>query len=273
MSATEYYNHTTFPASNAAGSSASMRAELEAVEAGFGKLPDLSGNGGKVVAVNAGGTALEAVSSLTVAQGGTGRATGTTAYGLIAAGTTATGEQQTLAAGLTTQILVGGGASALPVWTAATGSGAPVRATSPTLETPVLGVATATNVAIGGAKRNGYGFTCRDSASFMLQSAAVAWSVYNTTLGVDQIDAIPTAQGGVIQIGIGTDHPVGGAQLNRLGFGPAANDFGVYHGSGVPTVSAAKGSLYLRTDGSATSNRMYVNTDGGTTWTAVITAA
>ena len=35
--------------------------------------------------------------------------------------------------GLTTQILVGGGASAFPVWTAATGTGAPVRATSPTL--------------------------------------------------------------------------------------------------------------------------------------------
>lgn len=82
---------------------------------------------------------------LSVPQGGTGRATSTTAYGLLAAGTTATGVQQTLAAGLTTQILVGGGASALPVWTVATGSGAPVRATSPTLVTPVLGVATGTS--------------------------------------------------------------------------------------------------------------------------------
>lgn len=85
-------------------------------------------------------------SALSVANGGTGRATSTTAYGLLAAGTTATGAHQTLAAGLTTQILVGGGASALPVWTAATGSGAPVRATSPTLTTPVLGVASATTI-------------------------------------------------------------------------------------------------------------------------------
>lgn len=83
---------------------------------------------------------------VTVAQGGTGRATGTTAYALVATGTTATGAQQTLAAGATTEILVGGGASALPVWTTATGSGAPVRATSPTLVTPVLGVATATSI-------------------------------------------------------------------------------------------------------------------------------
>lgn len=78
-----------------------------------------------------------------VANGGTGRATGTTAYALIATGTTATGAQQSLAAGATTEILVGGGASALPAWTTATGSGAPVRATSPTLVTPALGTPTA----------------------------------------------------------------------------------------------------------------------------------
>lgn len=79
---------------------------------------------------------------LTVANGGTGRATGTTAYALVATGTTATGAQQTLASGATTEILVGGGAAALPVWTTATGSGAPVRATSPTLVTPILGTPT-----------------------------------------------------------------------------------------------------------------------------------
>lgn len=83
---------------------------------------------------------------LPVAGGGTGRATSTTAYGLIAAGTTATGAHQTLAAGETTEILVGGGAAALPVWTAASGSGAPCRVNTPTLITPVLGVATATSI-------------------------------------------------------------------------------------------------------------------------------
>src|SRR3990167_8011751 len=39
----------------------------------------------------------------------------------------------------TTHILVGGGAGVAPVMTLSTGSGAPVRATSPTLVTPVLG--------------------------------------------------------------------------------------------------------------------------------------
>lgn len=43
-------------------------------------------------------------------------------------------------------------------------------------------------------------------------------------------------------------------------------DFGVFFGSGAPTLSAGKGSLYMRTDGSSTSTRLYVNSDGGTTW-------
>ena len=82
---------------------------------------------------NAPATILTDNSVVSVVQGGSGRATGTTAYGLLAAGTTATGVQQTLAIGATTDLLVGGGASALPVWTAATGTGSPVRATSPTI--------------------------------------------------------------------------------------------------------------------------------------------
>lgn len=47
---------------------------------------------------------------------------------------------------------------------------------------------------------------------------------------------------------------------------------GIYVGSGAPTVSAAQGSLYLRTDGSSTSTRLYVNTNGTTGWTNVTTA-
>lgn len=91
-------------------------------------------------------TILTTDAAVTVAQGGTGRISSITAYGLIAAGTTATGAHQTLAAGATTEILVGGGASALPVWTTATGSGAPVRATSPALVTPSLGTPTSGNL-------------------------------------------------------------------------------------------------------------------------------
>jgi len=87
---------------------------------------------------------------LPIANGGTGRATGTTAYALIATGTSATGAEQTLANAATTEILVGGGASALPVWTTATGTGAPVRATTPSLTTPNIGAATGTSLTASG---------------------------------------------------------------------------------------------------------------------------
>ena len=51
-----------------------------------------------------------------------------------------------------------------------------------------------------------------------------------------------------------------------------AAGMGMYIGSGAPTVAAAKGSIYLRSDGSSTSTRLYVS-DGGTTWIAVTTAS
>jgi len=70
----------------------------------------------------------------------------------------------------------------------------------------------------------------------------------------------------------GTAVPAGGTAGAGYRFSSVAN-LGVFFGSGVPTLSAAKGSLYLRTDGSTTNNRMYVNTDGATAWTAVTTAS
>lgn len=66
--ANPYYDHTTFPTTNSSASSATMRAELDLIEAGFDKLPTLSGNGLKVVRVNAGATALEAVDISGVSQ-------------------------------------------------------------------------------------------------------------------------------------------------------------------------------------------------------------
>lgn len=68
----------------------------------------------------------------------------------------------------------------------------------------------------------------------------------------------------------GTSIPSGGTTGAGFQFSNAVN-FGVFFGSGAPTLSAARGSLYLRSDGNATNNRMYVNTDGGTGWTAVTT--
>lgn len=86
----EYYTASGYPANNASGSSASMRTELGLISAGLDKLPTLAANGSKLIAVNSGATALEAITT--------------------------------------------------------TGTGSGVRATSPTLVTPTIGVATATSV-------------------------------------------------------------------------------------------------------------------------------
>jgi hypothetical protein len=66
--------------------------------------------------------------------------------------------------------------------------------------------------------------------------------------------------------------PAGGTAGKGFTFSTTVN-FGVFFGSGAPTLQAAKGSLYLRSDGSSTSTRVYVNTDGATAWTNLVTAA
>lgn len=57
-----YYNTTGTPATGSHGASANIRAELALIQAGFELLPTLSGNGDKLIGVNAGATALEAKS-------------------------------------------------------------------------------------------------------------------------------------------------------------------------------------------------------------------
>jgi hypothetical protein len=188
----EYYDHSTYPASGAAGSSSAARAEFEAIQAGFDKLPTLSGNASKIVAVNSAGTALEAIT--TTGTGSGVRATsptlvtpniGTPSAGVL---TSCTGlPVSTGLAGLGTgvatalgvnvgsagSVVLNAGAlgtpssgtltscTGLPVSTGLTGagtgvltalgqnvmgSGRIVLATSPTLTTPDIGVATATSV-------------------------------------------------------------------------------------------------------------------------------
>ena len=97
----------------------------------------------------------------------------------------------------------------------------------------------------------------------------------NPTIGVTAGSlAITPAIVGAAAVGAfqGTAIPAGGTA--GLGFlATSTTNFGIFFGSGVPTLAAAKGSLYLRSDGSTTNDRAYINTNGSTTWTAVITAA
>jgi len=70
----------------------------------------------------------------------------------------------------------------------------------------------------------------------------------------------------------GTAVPAGGTTGAGVKLSSTAN-LGVFFGSGAPTLSAAKGSLYLNTTGSGTTDRAYINTNGSTTWTALTTVA
>lgn len=69
--------------------------------------------------------------------------------------------------------------------------------------------------------------------------------------------------------------PAGGSAGLPMITATTTASFGIYFGSGVPTLSVAQGSLYLRSDGSSGTTRMYVNNSAGsgTTWTAVNTVA
>jgi hypothetical protein len=74
---------------------------------------------------------------------------------------------------------------------------------------------------------------------------------------------------GVAGSGAGIATTAGGAEVFEIG----ANSIGLYIGSGAPTASGAKGSLYIRTDGSTTATRLYINSTGATAWVAITTAS
>lgn len=102
------------------------------------------------------------------------------------------------------------------------------------------------------------------------------------TIGSVSTGQIQLQQQTVVNGAFTANGPVGAAKGEALPAGGNANasitatttsNFGVFFGSGAPTVGAAKGSLYLRSDGTTTNDRAYINTDGGTTWTSLTTAA
>lgn len=150
--ANEFYDHTTYPSQGAAGSSSALRAELDSIEVGFDKLPTMASNGSKIVAVNSGGTALEAITTT-----GTGSGVRATSPTLVTpnlgtpsalVGTNITGTAAGLTAGnvttnanLTGPITSTGNATAVA---AQTGTGSTfVMQESPTLTTPNIGTPSA----------------------------------------------------------------------------------------------------------------------------------
>lgn len=77
---------------------------------------------------------------------------------------------------------------------------------------------------------------------------------------------------GAVSSAVGVAPPAGGGTTCGVKVSSTAN-LGWFVGTGAPSLSAAKGSLYSRTDATTTTTRLYINTDGGTTWTNFTTAA
>lgn len=56
-------------------------------------------------------------------------------------------------------------------------------------------------------------------------------------------------------------------QLNQYSNEARYLGINIIAGAGDPTLTAKKGSLYIKTDATTTTTRLWINTDGGTTWT------
>lgn len=76
---------------------------------------------------------------------------------------------------------------------------------------------------------------------------------------------------GTVTSADGSATPAGGSAGIAVKVGTAG--VGFYIGTGAPSVSAPKGSIYVNTTATTTTTRMYINTDGATTWTNFTTAA
>lgn len=90
-------------------------------------------------------------------------------------------------------------------------------------------------------------------------------------LGTNATVAILINSSNRVAVAAATATPAGGSSDAVLLFGTTSG-FGIYFGSGAPTVSAAAGSLYVRTDNAGANLRLYSNTTGSTTWAAITSA-
>ena len=132
-------------------------------------------------------------------------------------------------------------------------------------------ITTTANISVGNVLINGITTGTGNVTGGNLRTTGQMSASGNVTGGNILSSAVVSAVGNATILSA-TAVPAGGTAGAGYKMSSTTN-LGVFFGSGAPTLSAAQGSLYLRTDGTTTNNRMYVNTNGTTTWTAVITAA
>lgn len=129
----------------------------------------------------------------------------------------------------------------------------------------------------------GTGVTCIAAAEDTLNigNSIYGTGLYGGTLKIGIGDSTPDymldvagdfGTDGAVSIMNLTSVPSGGTAGAGIRFGTLTN-FGVFFGADAPTLSAARGSLYLRSNGTTTNDRIYINTDGATTWTYLTAGA
>ncbi len=87
------------------------------------------------------------------------------------------------------------------------------------------------------------------------------------------VTGVSTSVTGLLTSRSGTATPAAASAVAGMCMG--SSSICIYWGTGSPNtaLTAAKGSLFIATDGSSSSTRMFVNTDGSTAWAAVTTAS
>ena len=219
-----------------------------------GSTADFSLSTGAAAWAGASGKALSFVSTAAAMTLTAGAAsTWKTSAGALTVDSAAALQLGTTAA---TSIAIGNGAIAVAV----TSSGA---------SSLVVGANGATNPALKVDSS-----TASSATGLQIKSAAAAAGVALLVLssGSNENLTINAKGTGTITAQSAVAVPAGGSAGASLLLSSTAA-LGIYVGSGAPTVSAAQGSFYLRTDGSSSSTRLYVNSSGSTTWVAVTTAS
>jgi hypothetical protein len=143
--------------------------------------------------------------------------------------------------------------------------------TSPTINSPTITNATITADTLSGYTTSNSGTIYGISVTSGKISSNLAATGTLTVTGATTLSST-LATTGQPSFQTGTSIPSAGASTAGILLSSTAN-FGIFYGSGAPTFSAAKGSIYLRSDGSSTSTRLYVNSSGSTTWTNFTSAA
>ncbi len=157
----------------------------------------------------------------------------------------------------------------------------PNGATNPTLQVSTATTSAATGVKLTSAAAGGgvalAAISSGSAENLTLDAKGTGTITLNGT-GTGNIVLGRAATGvsfsgtGAVTAFSGTAVPAGGTADTGFLFSSTAH-LGIFFGSGAPSLSAAQGSLYIRTDGSSSSTRLYVNSNGTTGWVDVTTGS